>query len=64
MQHDIEAAIAHFADRGHAIVELAEMDEGFPSRCEDFAAAHAALMYLERSSSSVRKPRCAEYRGR
>jgi len=62
MQHAIQAAIAHFPDRGRAIQELAGADEGFQSLCEDFAAAQAALMHWERSSSSVREARCAEYR--
>jgi len=62
MQHAIQAAIAHFPDRGRAIQELAGTDEGFQSLCEDFAAAQAALMHWERSSSSVRDARCAEYR--
>lgn len=62
MQHAVQAAIAHFPDRGHAIEELARTDEGFQSLCEDFAAARAALAHWERSSSSVREARCAEYR--
>lgn len=62
MKDAIEAAIARFPDRGPAIEDLARMDEGFQSLCEDFAAAQAALVYWERSSSSVREARCAEYR--
>ena len=62
MQHAIQAAIARFPDRGYAIQALAGMDEGFQALCEDFAAAQAALVYWERSSSSVREARCAEYR--
>ncbi len=63
MHHAVQAAIARFPDRGHAIRELAGADEGFHSLCEDFAAAQAALVHWERSSSSVREARCAEYRG-
>jgi crotonobetainyl-CoA:carnitine CoA-transferase CaiB-like acyl-CoA transferase len=62
MQHAVQAAIARFPDRGHAIAELARTDEGFQSLCEDFAVAQAALARWERSSSSVREARCAEYR--
>jgi crotonobetainyl-CoA:carnitine CoA-transferase CaiB-like acyl-CoA transferase len=62
MQHAVQVAIARFPDRGHAIAELARTDEGFQSLCEDFAAAQAALVHWERSSSPVREARCAEYR--
>ena len=58
----LQAAIAHFPDRGHAIQELARADEGFGSLCEDFAAAQAALAHWQRSSAPVRQARCAEYR--
>jgi crotonobetainyl-CoA:carnitine CoA-transferase CaiB-like acyl-CoA transferase len=62
MHHAVQAAIARFPDRGHAIEELARSDDSFQSLCEDFAAAQAALVHWERSSSSVREARCAEYR--
>ncbi len=62
MHHAIQAAIARFPDRGHAIEELARMDDNFQSLCEDFAAAQAALVHWERSSSPVREARCTEYR--
>ena len=62
MQHAVQAAIARFPDRGHAIEELAETDEGFQSLCEDFAAAQAALVHWQRSSSPAREARCNEYR--
>jgi hypothetical protein len=62
MHYAVQAAIARFPDRGHAIAELARTDEGFQSLCEDFAEAEAALTRWERSSSSVKESRCAEYR--
>jgi hypothetical protein len=62
MQHAVQAAIARFPDRGHAIEELARTDEGFQLLCEDFAAAQAALEHWKQTSSSVREARCAEYR--
>jgi hypothetical protein len=62
MHYAVQAAIARFPDRGHAIEELARTDDGFMSLCEDFAAAQAALVHWERSSSPVREARCAEYR--
>jgi hypothetical protein len=62
MQHAVQAAIARFPDRGHAIEELAKADDSFMSLCEDFAEAQAALVHWERSSSPVREARCAEYR--
>ena len=62
MDRRLLAAIARFPDRGHAIEELARTDEDFQSLCEDFAAAQAALVHWERSSSPVREARCAEYR--
>lgn len=62
MQHAVQAAIARFPDRGHAIEELSRLDDSFMSLCEDFAEAQAALVYWERSSSPVREARCAEYR--
>ena len=62
MHYAVQAAIARFPDRGHAIEELAQADEGFHSLCEDFAAAQAALVHWERSGSPVRTARCTEYR--
>jgi hypothetical protein len=62
MHQAVQAAITRFPDRGPAIEELARTDEGFQSLCEDFAAAQAALVHWERSSSPVREARCAEYR--
>ncbi|WP_315974408.1 MULTISPECIES: hypothetical protein [Microvirga] len=62
MHHAVQATIARFPDRGHAIEELARKDDGFMSICEDFAAAQAALAHWERSGSPVRTARCAEYR--
>jgi len=62
MHHAVQAAIARFPDRGHAIEELALADEGFQSLCEDFAEAQAAIVHWEQSSSPVREARCAEYR--
>ncbi|WP_201862769.1 hypothetical protein [Microvirga soli] len=62
MHHAVQAAIACFPDRGHAIEELARMDESFQSLCEDLAEAQAALVRWERSTSPVGAARCAEYR--
>jgi len=62
MYHAVQAAIARFPDRGHAIEELARTDDSFMSLCEDFAAAQAALVHWERSSSAVSGARCTEYR--
>ncbi len=62
MHYAVQAAIARFPDRGHAIEELAKADEGFLSLCEDLAAAQAALARWERSDTPVRSARCAEYR--
>ncbi len=62
MHYAVQAVIARFPDRGHAIEELAQTDEEFLSLCEDFAEAEAALARWERSSSSVREARCTEYR--
>jgi hypothetical protein len=62
MHYAVQAVIARFPDRGHAIEELAHNDDDFRSLCEDFAEAEAALARWERSSSSVREARCAEYR--
>ncbi len=62
MHHAVQAAIARFPDRGHAIEELARKDENFQSLCEDLAEAHAALVRWERSASPVGEARCAEYR--
>ena len=61
MHHAVQAAIARFPDRGHAIEELSRMDDSFMSLCEDFAEAQAALVRWERSGSPVRTARCAEY---
>ncbi len=61
MHHTVQAAIARFPDRGHAIEDLARTDESFRSLCEDLAEAEAALARWERSSSPVRATRCAEY---
>jgi len=61
MHHAVQAAIARFPDRGHAIEDLARTDESFRSLCEDLAEAEAALARWERSSSPVRATRCAEY---
>ena len=62
MHHAVQAAIARFPDRGHAIEELSRTDDSFMSLCEDFAEAQAALARWEHSSSSVKEARCAEYR--
>jgi hypothetical protein len=62
MHQAVQAAIARFPDRGHAIEELARADESFRSLCEDLAAAQTALVHWERSSSPVREARYAEYR--
>jgi len=62
MLHAIQAAIARFPDRGHAIAELAGRDDELRSLCEDLADAEAALVRWERSSEPVREARCAEYR--
>jgi hypothetical protein len=62
MQHAVQAAIARFPDRGHAIEELAGTDEGFRLLCEDLVEAQAALARWEHSSSPVKEARCAEYR--
>ncbi len=62
MHHAIQAAIARFPDRGHAIAELAKADEGFLSLCEDIAEAQTALVRWERSDTPVKAARCAEYR--
>ncbi|MCB8822698.1 hypothetical protein [Microvirga rosea] len=62
MDHAVQAAIARFPDRGHAIEELARTNESFRSLCEDLTAAQAALLHWERSMSAVRGARCAEYR--
>ena len=62
MHHAVQAAIACFPDRGHAIEEVARTEDSFRSLCEDFAEAQAALERWERSPSSVREARCAEYR--
>ncbi|EIM26545.1 hypothetical protein [Microvirga lotononidis] len=62
MHPAVQAAIARFPDRGHAIEELSRIDDSFMSLCEDFAAAQAALVHWERSGSPVQTARCAEYR--
>jgi hypothetical protein len=62
MLHAIQAAIAHFPDRGHAIEELARTDDSFRSLCEDLTEAQAALARWERSTSPVGAARCDEYR--
>jgi crotonobetainyl-CoA:carnitine CoA-transferase CaiB-like acyl-CoA transferase len=62
MQHAVQAAIARFPDRGHAIEELAGTDESFRLLCEDLAEAQVALAQWEHSSSPVKEARCAEYR--
>ena len=62
MHHAVQAAIARFPDRGHAIEELARTNESFRALCKDLAEAQAALAWWERSSSSVKEARCAEYR--
>ncbi|MBZ6078073.1 hypothetical protein [Microvirga puerhi] len=62
MHHAVQAAIARFPDRGHAIEELAKADEDFLSLCEDLAEAQVALARWERSDAPVRTTRCAEYR--
>lgn len=62
MHHAVQAAIARFPDRGHAIEELARADDDFRSLCEDLAEAQAALARWEYSSSPVREARCAEYK--
>jgi len=61
MHHAVQAAIARFPDRGHAIEELARTNDDFRSLCEDLAEAEAALARWEHSSSPVREARCAEY---
>jgi hypothetical protein len=61
MQHAVQAAIARFPDRGHAIAELARTNESFRSLCEDLATAEAALVHWQHSLSPVREARCAEY---
>ena len=58
----VQAAIAHFPDRGRAIAELAMTDESFRSLCEDLAEAEVALAWWERSVSPLRVARCTEYR--
>ena len=62
MDHAVQAAIARFPDRGHAIEELARTDDNFRSLCEDLTEAQGALARWERSGSSVGAERCAEYR--
>ena len=62
MHHAVQAAIARFPDRGHAIEELARTDESFRSLCEDLTEAQAALARWERSTSLVGSARCDEYR--
>ena len=62
MCHAVQAAIARFPDRGHAIGELARTDDDFRSLCEDFAEAQMARARWKHSSSPVRDARCAEYR--
>jgi hypothetical protein len=62
MHHAVQAAIARFPDRGHAIVELARTNDSFLSLCEDLAEAEAVLARWERSSSSVKDASCTEYR--
>lgn len=62
MHEAVQAAIARFPDRGHAIEVLAGTDEGFRSLCEDLAEAQAALARWERSSLPAKEARCAEYR--
>lgn len=62
MDQNVLAAIARFPDRGHAIQELARVDEEFCSLCTDLAEAEAALLRWERSSSPAREARSAEYR--
>jgi hypothetical protein len=62
MHYAVQAAIARFPDRGHAIEELARTDESFRSLCEDLAEAQAALVRWECSASPVGAARCAEYR--
>ena len=57
MQHAVQAAIARFPDRGHAIEELARTDEEFRSLCEDFSEAEAAIARWERSASSIKEER-------
>jgi hypothetical protein len=61
--HDaVQAAIARFPDRGHAIEEVARTDESFRSLCEDLSEAQAALVRWERSTSPIGAARYAEYR--
>ena len=62
MNRAVQAAIAHFPDRGHAIAELTGTDESFQSLCEDLAEAEAALARWKGSSSPLGVARCAEYR--
>ena len=62
MDRRLLAAIARFPDRGHAVEELAGRDEEFLLLCADLAEAEAALGRWERSGTSVRAARCAEYR--
>lgn len=62
MQHAVQAAIARFPDRGHAIEELARRDEDFLALCTDLADAEAALVRWKGSDLVFREARCAEYR--
>lgn len=62
MDQRLLAAVAHFPDCGHAIEELARRDEEFLLLCADLIEAETALREWERSDTSVREARCAEYR--
>ncbi|MBM6594358.1 hypothetical protein [Microvirga pudoricolor] len=62
MHHAVQAAIARFPDRGHAIAELATADDGFLSLCEDLVEAQEAVLHWERSTSPLGAARSDEYR--
>jgi hypothetical protein len=62
MDQFILVAIARFPDRGHAIEELARIDDDFRSLCVDFADAEAAALRWDHSPLPVSAARSAEYR--
>jgi chromosome segregation ATPase len=61
MRESLRIAIARFPDRGHAIEELARVNDDFQSLCDELADVDAAFERWKQSPSPVREARCAEY---
>ena len=55
MHHTVQAVIARFPDRGHAIEDLARTDESFRSLCEDLADGKAIVERRRRELAGLRE---------